>query len=81
MVVSALEHFGQILEEVFPDSLLRQYDLMPLAEALPAIHSPQDTLQAERARRRFVFQELFILQLAVVARRWQQQSKGPSRRG
>ena len=46
---------------------------MPLAEALPAIHSPQDAEQAERARRRFVFQELFILQLAVVARRWQQQ--------
>ena len=46
---------------------------MPLAEALPAIHSPQDAEQLERARRRFVFQELFILQLAVVARRWQQQ--------
>ena len=46
---------------------------MPLAEALPAIHSPQDAEQLARARRRFVFQELFILQLAVVARRWQQQ--------
>ena len=46
---------------------------MPLAEALPAIHSPQDAEELARARRRFVFQELFILQLAVVARRWQQQ--------
>jgi ATP-dependent DNA helicase RecG len=46
---------------------------MPLAEALPAIHSPQDTDQLVRARRRFVFQELFILQLAVTARRWQHQ--------
>jgi ATP-dependent DNA helicase RecG len=73
MVASALEHFGHVLEEVFPELLLRQYDLMPLAEALPAIHSPQHAEQAERARRRFVFQELFILQLAVVARRWQQQ--------
>jgi ATP-dependent DNA helicase RecG len=73
MVASALESFGHVLEEVFPEPLLRQYDLMPLAQALPAIHSPQDAEQAERARRRFVFQELFILQLAVVARRWQQQ--------
>jgi ATP-dependent DNA helicase RecG len=73
MVTSALENFGHVLEEVFPESLLAQYDLMPLAEALPAIHSPQDATQCERARRRFVFQELFILQLAVVARRWQQQ--------
>jgi ATP-dependent DNA helicase RecG len=73
MVAGALEKFGHVLEEVFPDALLRQYDLMPLAEALPAIHSPQDAEQLRRARRRFVFQELFILQLAVVARRWQQQ--------
>jgi ATP-dependent DNA helicase RecG len=73
MVTNALENFGHVLEEVFPEPLLRQYDLMPLAEALPAIHSPQDVDQLERARRRFVFQELFVLQLAVVARRWQQQ--------
>ena len=52
---------------------------MPLAEALPAIHSPQDAEQLERARRRFVFQELFVLQLAVVARRWQQQRRLPRR--
>jgi ATP-dependent DNA helicase RecG len=73
MVASALESVGRVLEEVFPEPLLGQYDLMPLAEALPAIHSPQDAVQAKRARRRFVFQELFVLQLAVVARRWQQQ--------
>jgi ATP-dependent DNA helicase RecG len=73
MVASALEHHGHVLEEVFSDELLRQYDLMPLAEALPAIHSPQDAGQLARARRRFVFQELFILQLAVTARRWQHQ--------
>jgi ATP-dependent DNA helicase RecG len=73
MVSNAVADFGQVLEEVFPDELLLQYDLMPLAQALPAIHSPQDAEQLERARRRFVFQELFVLQLAVVARRWQHQ--------
>ncbi len=73
MVASAVENFGHVLEEVFPDALLQQYDLMPLAEALPAIHAPYDAEQFARARRRFVYQELFVLQLAVVARRWQQQ--------
>ncbi len=73
MVTLALEMCAPILEEVFSEALLAQYDLMPLAEALPAIHSPKDQDQLDRARRRFVFQELFILQLAVVARRWQQQ--------
>jgi ATP-dependent DNA helicase RecG len=73
IVENALERFSPALEEVFPEELLRQYGLMSLAEALPAIHSPQDAGQLERARRRFIFQELFVLQLAVVARRWQQQ--------
>jgi ATP-dependent DNA helicase RecG len=73
MVASAVESFSRVLEEVFPETLLQKYDLMPLAEALPAIQSPQDAVQLERARRRFIFQELFVLQLAVVARRWQQQ--------
>ena len=44
------------------------------AEALPAIHAPEDAEELARARRRFVFQELFVLQLAVVARRWQQRT-------
>jgi ATP-dependent DNA helicase RecG len=73
VVANALEKFGHVLEEVFPDALLRRYDLMPLAAALPAIHSPQDAGELAGARRRFVFQELFVLQLAIVARRWQQQ--------
>ncbi len=71
MVSGAIELCSSILEEVFPEPLLEHYDLMPLAEALPAIHSPRDADELERARRRFVFQELFVLQLAVVARRWQ----------
>jgi ATP-dependent DNA helicase RecG len=73
MVAAAVEEFAPALEEVFSEALLAKYDLMPLAEALPAIHAPQDVDVLERARRRFVFQELFVLQLAVVARRWQQQ--------
>ncbi len=74
MVAGAVEQYGSALEEVFSEPLLKEYDLMPLAEALPAIHSPQDADELARARRRFVFQELFVLQLAVVARRHQQQT-------
>jgi ATP-dependent DNA helicase RecG len=74
MVASAAEQFASVLEEVFSEQLLAEYDLMPLAAALPAIHSPQDADDLAHARRRFVFQELFILQLAIVARRYQQQT-------
>ncbi len=72
MVASAVERFGSVIEEVFPEPMLAELDLMPVGKALRTIHAPEDQDQLERARRRFVFQELFVLQLAVVARRWQQ---------
>jgi ATP-dependent DNA helicase RecG len=45
---------------------------MPLVEAVRAIHQPSDRDEMERARRRFVFQELFVLQLALSIRRSEQ---------
>jgi ATP-dependent DNA helicase RecG len=74
IVATAIERFGPVLEEVFPAEMLAKLDLMPLAEALRAIHEPENVEELARARRRFVFQELFVLQLAVVARRWQQRT-------
>ncbi len=73
IVAAAVEAFGPVLEEVFPAAMLAELDLMPLAEALRSIHAPRDAEELARARRRFVFQELFVLELAIVARRWQQQ--------
>ncbi|MGD9637376.1 MAG: ATP-dependent DNA helicase RecG [Pirellulales bacterium] len=73
IVAAAVERYGPVLEEVFPPQLLSELQLMPLAAALAAIHSPQNAEELARARRRFIFQELFILELALVARRRQQQ--------
>lgn len=73
MVAAAVEDYGNVPEEVFSDSLLQEFKLLPLAQALPSIHAPRDDEQLAAARRRFVFQELFVLQLAISARRFQQQ--------
>jgi len=73
IVATAVARFGPVLEEVIPAELLEEYQLMPLAEALQAIHAPADAEELARARRRFIFQELFVLELALVARRRQQQ--------
>lgn len=66
---AAVVEFADQLEEVFPAALLKRFQLMPLVEALRAIHQPSDREEMERARRRFVFQELFVLQLALSIRR------------
>lgn len=72
MVEAAVEDFAEVPAEVFPESLLEQYELLPLADALRAIHHPDGQAALEQARRRFIFQELFVMQLAVAIRRLQQ---------
>ena len=60
---------AECVEEVFPTRLLADYDLLPIREALPKIHFPNHQDELVAARRRFVFQELFVLQLALALRR------------
>ena len=60
---------SELLDEVFPEEYLEKHRLRPLREALPEIHFPKDHERLDEARRRFVYQELFILQLALAKRR------------
>jgi ATP-dependent DNA helicase RecG len=80
IVRGAVETYADKLDEVFPDEYLRRHDLWPLSRALPQVHFPSDQESLDRARRRLVYQELFILQLALAVRRQQQhdQRKAPS---
>ena len=68
-VEAALESCVEMIPEAFPSELLDRYQLWPIHAALPQIHFPSDQLSLREARRRFVFQELFLLQLAVALRR------------
>lgn len=61
-------HLG-LLDEVFPSDWLTAHDLAPLGEALAQIHFPADQASLARARRRLIYQELFILQLALATKR------------
>jgi ATP-dependent DNA helicase RecG len=71
VVGKAVETYGHLVDEVFPETFLARYDLLPIGDALHEIHAPKDRAGIERARRRFVFQELLVLQLALALRRQQ----------
>jgi len=73
IVRGALDTYTNLLDEVFPAQYLDDHDLWPIRRALPEIHFPSDADSLRRARRRFVYQELFILQLALAIKRHQQQ--------
>ena len=57
------------LEEGLPKDILSRTKLMPLLESVHQAHYPKDMETWELARRRLAFDELFTLQLAVLARR------------
>ena len=75
MVREALESHLGLLEEAFPQSYLEEHRLVPLREALGQIHFPAGRETLDRARRRFVYQELLILQLGLAVKRHEQRSR------
>ncbi|HHT9155500.1 MAG TPA: ATP-dependent DNA helicase RecG [Candidatus Tripitaka sp. YC43] len=65
----ALEECVPYLEEVIPPSLQRLRRLMPLQEAVKEVHFPASMEALRRARKRLVYEELFLFQMAVALRR------------
>ena len=60
----ALEYVVQ-LDDPLPPELLTRYRMPPKADAVRAIHAPRDAADAAAARRRLIFEELYILQLGI----------------
>ncbi len=59
------QHFYQ-LPETLPSSLIEKLRLMPLQQALRAMHFPASTIELQQARRRMKFEELFYIQLHIL---------------
>ena len=64
------------LEDVLPIYFREANNLCSIGDAIRQIHLPADQNELQSARRRFVFQELLVLQLALAMRRTQQLSRG-----
>ena len=71
IVRSAVEAYAGLLDEVFPAEYLDAHGLMPIQAAVTEIHNPRDPAGLEQARRRFIYQELLVLQLALALRKQQ----------
>jgi ATP-dependent DNA helicase RecG len=71
-VQAALDHAAGICPEAFPEAMLTNKGLLPIEKALQEIHRPSSQAMIDAARRRLVYQELFMLQLALRMHRGQQ---------
>lgn len=65
LMLSALDGLTGVCETL-PTEVVESQHLMPLADALRAIHKPVNMIEAERARYRFKFEELFFLELNIL---------------
>ncbi len=58
-----------LAKETLPEAMRRRLHLVDLPEALRMIHRPQSMADVAEARRRLVFGEFFLMELAVALRR------------
>ncbi|MFM7290962.1 MAG: ATP-dependent DNA helicase RecG [Planctomycetia bacterium] len=72
-VQAALAHAADLPAEAFPPDVLAAKSLLPIGTAFREIHCPSSHDMIAAARRRFVYQELFMLQLALRMHRERQQ--------
>ncbi|WP_018887563.1 ATP-dependent DNA helicase RecG [Paenibacillus massiliensis] len=67
MMNQALEQYGEMIPEILPQQLMTKYALMPRKQAIASIHRPQDNQEGQDARRRMVYEELFLFQMKMQA--------------
>ena len=78
IVASAVEKFTDMVQEAFPQELRDQSEVCDIATAIRQIHAPKTQHEVEIARNRLVYQELFVLQLALAIRRQRIRSQNVS---
>lgn len=65
LVRTAIEKVKDDIPELFPEYIIKQYDMLPRPEAIRAMHFPTDARELERARLRLKTEELFYLRLKM----------------
>lgn len=65
----ALDEWTDRITDFLPVAVRGKFSLPELSQALRQMHFPTTEKEALRARKRFVFEELFLLQLALAMRR------------
>jgi len=69
IIRGAVDAYAPLVEETLPTETRDRLDLIDLQDAIRNIHFPESEKAMEAARKRLVFEELFLLQLALAMRK------------
>ncbi|RTE08659.1 ATP-dependent DNA helicase RecG [Paenibacillus whitsoniae] len=75
VIAQALTQYSAMIPEVLPASITGKYGFLPRSKALALIHTPSGVEEGKQARRRMVYEELFLFQLKLQAYRAVTRSK------
>lgn len=66
LIYEAFVRYGRQIEEILPEELIRRYKLIPRAKAMFLLHFPKGKEEGQQARRRMVYEELFLYELKLM---------------
>ncbi|MEK6615617.1 MAG: DEAD/DEAH box helicase, partial [Bacteroidota bacterium] len=69
-IKQVLETHRKTLEEYMPEEILKENDLMDYADAVSEVHFPSSSELLEKSKKRLAFDELFLLQLRALQKKW-----------
>lgn len=64
-----LLEFKNKIPEILPEKIIKAQNFLPIKQAIWQVHFPDSVSQAEKARSRFSFEELFLIELSVLKER------------
>lgn len=67
IIENGLKETNESLPETLPEYILKDYSLDDINTAIKEIHFPSDFANYNKARKRLVFEELLIMQLALLS--------------
>ena len=66
IIENGLKEINEDLEETLPRYILEEYNLEDINKAIHDIHFPKDFICYNKAKKRLVFEELLVMQLALL---------------
>jgi len=66
IIFPLLNEFKNKFTEILPPKIIQEHNLLDINTAIQEIHFPSNTKIAEKAKKRFEFEELFLLELFVL---------------
>lgn len=68
-----------IFQENIPEEILKKYKVMDREHAMREIHFPKNSKNLEEAKRRFAIEELLVLEMGILQKRFEMDSQNTSK--